>query len=75
MIHRTSLLVVAKARYSASVEDLEMVSCFLVFHDIRDSPRKTQKPVTDFHVSAYAAQSTSENALNLMEKDARKKIP
>lgn len=29
------------ARYSASIEDLDTVACFLYFHKIRESPRKT----------------------------------
>lgn len=57
------------------MEDLKMVAFFLVFHEIRDSPRKTQKPVTDFRVSAHVAQSAFENTLNWMEEDAGKKIP
>lgn len=35
-------------RYSASAEDLAMVVCFLAFHEIKESPRNTQKPMTDF---------------------------
>lgn len=48
IMHKTSLVVVANARYSASVEERDMVICFLVFQEIRASPWKTQKPVTDF---------------------------
>jgi hypothetical protein len=38
----------AMARYSASADDREMVCCFLDFQEMRESPRKVQKPVTDF---------------------------
>lgn len=30
------------ARYSASDDDLEIVSCFFVRHDMREVPRKKQ---------------------------------
>jgi hypothetical protein len=58
--------------YSASAEDLEMVCCFLDFQDTKESPRKRQKPVTDFLVSGHAAQSASQNALSLKSEDAGK---
>ena len=32
----------AIALYSASVDDLENMDCFLDFREIRDSPKKTQ---------------------------------
>jgi len=52
-------VVAARALYSDSEELLEIVGCFLDFHDIRDSPKKMAKPVTDFLVPEYVAQSES----------------
>jgi hypothetical protein len=56
--------VEAIALYYASAEDLETVCCFLDFQEIRESPMKIQKPVTDFRVSTQLAQSEYENAFN-----------
>jgi len=33
--------------YSASVEDLATVFCFLAFQDIKEDPKKTQNPVRE----------------------------
>jgi len=55
---------VAKARYSASEDDLETVLCFLVFQDIKESPRKMQKPVVEWRVVIQEAQSESLKALS-----------
>lgn len=38
--------------------------CFLAFQLIRESPRKTQNPVTDRRVSGQPAQSESLKAFN-----------
>lgn len=73
--HSTLLVVVARALYSASVDDREMIICFFVFHETKAFPRKTQKPVTDFCVSAHAAQSASEKALSWMGEEAGKNNP
>lgn len=51
------------ARYSASVEDLDTVCCFLVCHEIRLSFRKMANPVVDLRVVRQEAQSESENPL------------
>ena len=58
-----SLLVAAKARYSASVELLEMVGCFLVHQEIKQSPINIQKPVVDLIDMGQEAQSESEKPL------------
>ena len=41
------LVVDAITRYSVSVEDWETIDCFLLFQEIRESPKKIQNPVTD----------------------------
>ena len=46
-----SLVVEAKALYSASIEDQATVVCFLDFQETRDSPRNMQKHVTDLQES------------------------
>jgi hypothetical protein len=53
-------VAVDKALYSASEEDLEMVCCFLAFHEINDEPMKKQYPDVDLLVSKQPAQSASE---------------
>lgn len=73
--HKISPVVLARARFSASVDDLEIIRCFLVFHEIKASPRHTQKPVKNFLVSAHAAQSKCENALNWQEELVGKNMP
>jgi hypothetical protein len=60
--------------YLDSAEDLEMVSCFLNFHEIKEYPRKTQNPVMDLRVSEHPAQSASQNALSLKSEAARKTL-
>ena len=69
----TSQTATAIARYSDSAEDLEIVCYLLDFQEIKDSPRKTQNPVTDFLVSRQATQSTSVKAFkgrsDLLEKN------
>ena len=59
--------------YSDFVEDRDTVCCFLDFHEIKESPRKTQNPITDFLVSRQEAQSASAKAFkcksDLLEKN------
>lgn len=45
--------------YSASLEDLETVFCFLDLHETKASSKNIQYPVTDFLVSVQEAQSES----------------
>ncbi|KAM7511994.1 hypothetical protein LguiB_010869 [Lonicera macranthoides] len=47
------------ARYSDSVEDLETRACFLLFQEIKESPRNIHQPVTDRRVLGHPAQSAS----------------
>jgi hypothetical protein len=61
--------------YSDSAEDLETVCYFLDFHDIKESPKKTQKPVTDLLESGQLAQSESQKDFNCKDEFAGKKIP
>ena len=69
----TSETATAMALYFDSAEDRETVCCFLDFHEIKDSPRKTQNPVTDLLVSGQEAQSASVKAFrcrsDLLEKN------
>lgn len=63
MIQTNSQVVTARARYSASAEEREVVVCFLDLQDTRESPRKMHKPVTYRQVFGQDAQSASEKAL------------
>ena len=65
----TSLPVAARARYSASAELREMVGCFLVFHETKQSPMKIQKPVVDLRDMGQEAQSESEKPRRLRDED------
>jgi len=67
--------VVARARYSASVEDLEIVPYFLDLQDTREEPRKMQNPVVDFLVSRHVPQSESLNAFSCILLSAGKNKP
>ena len=73
--HTSSLVTAAIARYSASVEDFETMVCFLDFHEIKESPKKTQKPVTERLVSIHPAQSESLKALSCMDDFVEKNKP
>ena len=46
-----SQVTLAITWYSASIEDRETVLYFLDFHEIKESPRKTQKPLMDLLIS------------------------
>ncbi|GJZ62666.1 hypothetical protein Tco_0618803, partial [Tanacetum coccineum] len=50
------------AMYSASVEDLETISCFLEDRDIRHEPKKITEPETDLLVIGKDTQSLSQYA-------------
>jgi hypothetical protein len=50
-------------RYSAFTNDLETVTCFLLFHDMRDLSINIQYPVTERFVKGHYAQSTSQYAV------------
>lgn len=45
------------ALYSALVEDLEIVGCFLDCQQIKELPKKTQNPDVESLVSGHLAQS------------------
>lgn len=61
----TSHVAFAIDLYSAFVDDLDTVCCFLDFQENNESPKNTQKPETELRVSGQVAQSESEKALNL----------
>ena len=52
-------MTVAIDMYSDYAEDLDTACCFLHFQEIKDLPRKTQKPDINLLVSGHAAQSAS----------------
>lgn len=59
-------------QYSASPNDLEMVDCFLAFHETKESPKKMQKPVVDFLELGDAPQSALEKDSGVMEMRMRR---
>ena len=61
--------------YSASADDLETVCCFFDFQEIKESPRNTQKPLTDLLLSRQPAQSESAKAFNWISELEGKKRP
>jgi len=63
-----SLVVDTMARYSASVDDWETIDCFLLFQEIRESPKKIQNPVTDLRSVGSLPWSASEYARNSKEE-------
>ena len=56
---RQSQKVAYIAQYSDSVKDLETRACFLLFQEIKESPRNMHQPVTDRRISGHLAQSAS----------------
>ena len=65
-----SLEVLFKARYSASAEEQETVSCFLERQEIKESPRNIERPVVDRLLSQQVDQSASTNPFKDKSGDA-----
>lgn len=61
--------------YLDSAEDPDIVCCFLDFQEIKEDPRKTQKPVMERLVSKQPAQSASQKALRRKSDSAEKNKP
>ena len=61
--------VVAKARYSASVEDRATVVCFLDDQEMGEGPRKTKRPVVERRLEGSPAQFASEKAVRVKRPD------
>ena len=51
------------AWYSDSAKDLDTRACFLLFQEIKESPRNMHHPVTEWRVLGHPSQSTSLNAM------------
>jgi hypothetical protein len=65
----SSIVALARALYSASVLDLDIVSYLRALHEIKLGPKKTTKPPTNLLSSTQPAQSASENALRKLDED------
>ena len=57
---RSSAVVSASARYSASVLERATTDCFLLRQEMRESPRRKQYPVVERRSVGSPAQSASE---------------
>lgn len=68
-----SLAVTTKAQYSVSVDEWDIVDCFLAFHDTKDSPRKNGKSCNWVPWIRQVAQSASEEAFSWREREEEKK--
>lgn len=54
-----SVVVDGIAQYLASVDERETISCFLLFQEKKESPRKIQNSVVDLRSVGSLAQSAS----------------
>jgi hypothetical protein len=61
--------------YSAFAEERAIVVCFLDFQDIKESPKKTQKPKTDLRVFGQPVQSESKKAFKSLVEEVGKNGP
>ena len=52
------------ALYFTSIEERDIMVCFLVSQEMSDFPRKTQYPVVDFLIVGQLTESTSQNPIN-----------
>jgi len=68
-----SFVVDVIAWYSVSAEEWETIDCFLLFQEIRKSPRKIQKPVTDLRSVGSLSWSASEYARAIRKRWIRVK--
>jgi hypothetical protein len=57
---RSLEVVSVRARYSASVLERDTICCFLLCQEIKESPKKKQKPVVERRSVGSPAQSASE---------------
>jgi len=70
-----SLVVDVMARYYALMDDWETIDCFLLFQEIRESPKRIQNPVTDLRYLGSLPWSASEYARNSKEEvDENKRL-
>ena len=64
LVHVNSQVIDVLDLYSILAEDLETVVYFLLYQ-IRALPKKTQQPITDYHVVIHHPQSASHNLIKL----------
>ena len=60
-----SAIVVAKARYSATVEEQDTVAYFFADQGMGHGPRKTRRPIVERRSVGSPAQFASENAVRV----------
>ena len=70
-----SLVVDVLTWYSALVEDWETINCFLLFQEIRESPKKIQKSIINLRFVGSLSWSALEQAhTSKKEVDGSKKL-
>lgn len=57
--HYNSHVIVDKALYYTSEDDLDMVGCFFALHDTSEFPKKKIKPIVDLLELGQSVQSAS----------------
>lgn len=62
--HLSSQVIVAIERYFASIEECDMVCCFLVFQEMGECPKNINQPVIKHRVRGQPAQSESHHPCN-----------
>jgi len=67
------LVVDVISQYSVSVEDWEIIECFLLFQETRESLKKIQKPVTDLQFMGSLPWSALKYAHNSKKEVDRSK--
>lgn len=73
--HMSPAVVLAKARYSDSVEERSIVCCLWADQEIRLQPKYMANPSVDFRSSGQLAQSASEKAWMAKDEDLEMNKP
>lgn len=62
-------------RYSTSVKDLETMACFMVFQEIKELPKKIQKPIPDLRVYGKEPKIIINIGLKLKQRSRTRQNP
>ena len=75
LIHKSSEVSMAKALYSAFVDERATMGCFLDFHAMSDESRNTQKLVVEQRVTWQLPQSAATYVETRMDDDKGNRMP